>query len=66
MLFITGYAENAVLNHGHLDRGTQVLTKPFTMETLAVRIKDLVKRGDVGANVEMRPGDILVIPQSLF
>ena len=32
----------------------------------AVRIKDLVKRGDVGANVEMRPGDILVIPQSLF
>ena len=32
----------------------------------AVRLKDLVKRGDVSANVEMRPGDILVIPQSLF
>ena len=32
----------------------------------AVRIKDLVKRGDVAANVEMRPGDILIIPQSLF
>lgn len=32
----------------------------------AVRLKDLIKRGDVSANVEMRPGDILVIPQGLF
>ena len=32
----------------------------------AVRLKDLLKRGDMSANVEMRPGDILVIPQSLF
>ena len=32
----------------------------------SVRLKDLIKRGDVGANVEMRPGDILIIPQSLF
>lgn len=32
----------------------------------SVRLKDLIKRGDLGANVEMRPGDILVIPQSLF
>lgn len=32
----------------------------------AVRLKDLIKRGDISANVEMRPGDILIIPQSLF
>jgi polysaccharide export outer membrane protein len=32
----------------------------------AVRIKDLLKRGDVSANVEMKPGDILIIPQSFF
>ena len=32
----------------------------------AVRLKDLVKRGDVTANVEVKPGDILIIPQSLF
>ena len=32
----------------------------------SVRLKDLIKRGDVSANVEMKPGDILVIPQSLF
>ena len=31
-----------------------------------VRIKDLVKRGDITANVEMKPGDILIIPQGWF
>lgn len=32
----------------------------------AVRLRDLVRRGDISANVEMRPGDILIIPQSFF
>ena len=32
----------------------------------SVRLRDLVKRGDISANVEMRPGDILIIPQSWF
>jgi polysaccharide export outer membrane protein len=32
----------------------------------SVRLKDLLKRGDISANVDMRPGDILVIPQSWF
>ncbi len=32
----------------------------------SVRLKDLVKRGDFSANVEMKPGDVLVIPQSWF
>ena len=31
-----------------------------------VRIKDLLNRGDVSANVEMKPGDVLIIPQSWF
>lgn len=31
-----------------------------------VRLKDLVKKGDVSANVEMKPGDVLIIPQSWF
>ena len=42
VLFITGYAENAVLSHGHLDRGMHVLTKPFDMAALATRIRDLI------------------------
>lgn len=32
----------------------------------SVRLKDLIKRGDVSANVEMKPGDILTIPQGWF
>ncbi|WP_342621196.1 XrtA/PEP-CTERM system exopolysaccharide export protein [Rhodoferax sp. GW822-FHT02A01] len=32
----------------------------------SVRLKDLLKRGDISANVEMRPGDILTIPQGWF
>jgi polysaccharide biosynthesis/export protein len=32
----------------------------------AVRLKDLIKRGDITANVEMKPGDILIIPQGFF
>ena len=42
VLFITGYAETAVLSHGHLDPGMHVLTKPFEMETLAARAKELI------------------------
>lgn len=32
----------------------------------SVRLKDLLKRGDVSANVDMRPGDVLIIPQGWF
>jgi polysaccharide export outer membrane protein len=32
----------------------------------SVRIKDLIKRGDISANVEMKPGDVLIIPQGWF
>jgi CheY-like chemotaxis protein len=39
VLFITGYAENAVLSHGHLDAGMHVVTKTFAIDTLAARIR---------------------------
>ena len=45
VLFITGYAENAVLSHGHLESGMQVMTKPFAMEALATRIHGLIEGG---------------------
>ena len=44
VLFITGYAENAVLNHGHLDAGMHVITKPFQMDTFARRVKELIAK----------------------
>jgi len=42
VLFITGYAENAVLSHGHLAPGMHVMTKPFDMDVLARRVKELI------------------------
>jgi CheY-like chemotaxis protein len=42
VLFITGYAENAVLDQNTLDPGMHVMTKPFSMEALANRIRDLI------------------------
>ena len=43
VLFVTGYAENAVLSHGHLDPGMQVLTKPFGMDALAERARRMIE-----------------------
>lgn len=35
-------------------------------QRLPVRLNDLIKDGDISANMSMRPGDILVIPESFF
>ena len=50
VLFITGYAENAVLSHGHLEPGMQVLTKPFAVDVIAARIKGMIGSGISVAN----------------
>ncbi len=44
VLFITGYAENAVVGNGHLERGMEVLTKPFAVATLGHKIRELLER----------------------
>ena len=45
-LFITGYAENAIIGNGQLEPGMQMLTKPFTRAALAQKI--LCPRTDEG------------------
>ena len=45
VLFITGYAENAVIGSGRLNPGMHVLAKPFAMEQLASRIKSIIAEG---------------------
>lgn len=32
----------------------------------SVRLRDLLKRGDIGANVDVKPGDIIIVPQGWF
>jgi polysaccharide export outer membrane protein len=46
--------------------GASILRTADGNKQYSVRIKDLVKKGDVSANVEMRPGDVVIIPQSWF
>jgi PAS domain S-box-containing protein len=44
VLFVTGYAENAVVGDGRLDRGMEVITKPFGTAALGSKIRDLIDR----------------------
>lgn len=46
--------------------GASIIRTVENNKRYSVRVKDLIKRGDVSANVEMRPGDVLIIPQSWF
>jgi CheY-like chemotaxis protein len=43
VLFVTGYAENAVIGNGHLDAGMQVITKPFAMTALGARVREVIE-----------------------
>jgi PAS domain S-box-containing protein len=42
VLFITGYAQNATVRSECLDEGTEMLTKPFSVEALAIKIRGMV------------------------
>lgn len=46
--------------------GASILRTSEGNKQYGVRLKDLLKNGDVSANVDMKPGDILIIPQSWF
>ena len=42
VLFITGFAENAVVGDGPLEPGMALVAKPFAMETLAARVREML------------------------
>jgi polysaccharide export outer membrane protein len=48
------------------DKASILRTVNGKSQQFGVRLTSLLKRGDLSANVQMRPGDVLVIPQSLF
>jgi CheY-like chemotaxis protein len=45
VLFMTGYAEAATRTNGFLDTGMEMITKPFTLESMASRIRRMVTLG---------------------
>ena len=61
MIMVKGLTRYAAGNRAFLLRNTS-----NGQEHIPVRIADLLKDGDISQNVELQPGDTLVIPQSWF
>lgn len=60
MVLVGGLTDFADGNSAVLVRGAE------GGKQYSVRLRDLIKRGDIGANVDVKPGDVLIIPQSWF
>ena len=61
MIAVGGLAEYAAGNRAAIvrqDNGQQL--------RIPVRLTDLLNDGDISANMQMRPGDVLIIPESRF
>jgi polysaccharide export outer membrane protein len=61
MIAVGGLAEFAAGN-----KASVVRTVDGKQQKIEVRLNDLIKKGDVSANMPMRPGDVLIIPESFF
>jgi polysaccharide export outer membrane protein len=61
MIAVGGLTDFAAGNKAYILR-----TVDGKQERLGVRLEDLLRGGDTSANVDMRPGDVLVVPESLF
>jgi polysaccharide export outer membrane protein len=48
------------------NRASVIRTVDGKQQKFNVRLDDLIKDGDISANMPMRPGDVLVIPESFF
>jgi two-component system, cell cycle sensor histidine kinase and response regulator CckA len=49
VLYMSGYADNAIVRHGILDKKTDFLQKPFTMERLTTKVREVLDK-DLQAN----------------
>jgi polysaccharide export outer membrane protein len=62
IISVGGLSEFAAGNRARLVR----TAKNGTVERLKVRLEDLISKGDMSQNLQMEPGDVLVIPESAF
>ena len=61
MIAVNGLTEFAAGNRAKIVRGRGTNRQQYN-----VRLEDLLKKGDISADAEVLPGDILIIPQSFF
>ncbi|RYD67187.1 MAG: polysaccharide export protein, partial [Sphingomonadales bacterium] len=63
MIAVGGLSEFASGNRSRLVRVDRATGR---QREYKVRLGDLLKNGDISANVKLEPGDVLIIPQSMF
>jgi len=63
MIDVGGLTDFADGNKAYISR---IIKEDGERAQLGVRLEDLIRNGDSTANVEIRPGDVLVIPESFF
>lgn len=61
LIAVGGLAEFAAGNSANIVRNVE-----GKQQKIAVRLNDLIKSGDISANMPVRPGDVLIIPESFF
>jgi PAS domain S-box-containing protein len=52
VLFTSGYTDNAVIHGGRLDDGVELLSKPYTREELALKLRNILERAPIAAGPE--------------
>jgi CheY-like chemotaxis protein len=60
VLFTSGYARNAIVHDGRLDPGVELITKPFTQDVLAARVRDILDAGSPTGRVLVVEDEVLI------
>src|SRR6185312_774871 len=60
VLFTSGYARNAIVHDGRLDPGVELITKPFTRDVLAARVRDILDAHSPTGRVLVVEDEVLI------
>ena len=52
MLFTSGYTDNAIIHGGRLEQGVELLSKPFTQDELARKLRKVLTAGPAATSTQ--------------